>query len=248
MTAGFFEGTRRVIICPKRFELDNFFSMLSQRYFDADHSVTWTPEVKIGNFGNIDFVASHSLPRDEEADESDEMEDEDDVDDEPQIVLFELQAGGTTGSPYPAIEDFIENQSFSQTSYSFSINWANEFIKTMGQQIIKKGHAINGWGVPIVFVIQDVAMEYIVDKMNTENLTERPVDAEWPDEEYIHFRTITMGDGDDSMFSLEEGSFYTATLETAEAMLTVEGSIHLNQFLLDLEGRMERAETFTVDT
>ncbi len=50
------------------------------------------------------------------------------------------------------------------------------------------------------------------------------------------------------MFSLEEGSFYTATLETAEAMLTVEGSIHLNQFLLDLEGRMERAETFTVDT
>ena len=124
VTGGFFEGTRRVIICPKRFEVDNFFSILSQRYFNSGVTVTFTPEVKMGAFGNVDYVASQNIPHNGQIDR--------------RIVLFELQAGGTTGSPYPAIEDFIAHRRFLRTSYNFSINWANEFIKTMGQQIVKR--------------------------------------------------------------------------------------------------------------
>ena len=228
MTGGFFDGTRRVIICPKRFEVDIFFNILSARYFTPGHKVTFTPEVQMGDFGNVDYVASQTYI---------------DVHGRSQnnLVLFELQAGGTTGSPYPAIEQYIEYGRFLNTSYKFGINWANEFIKTMGQQIVKKGHAVRDWGVPLVFVIQDIAMEYIEDKMNTANLVRRSPGDPWPADEYIHFRTIRMGAGDDTMYSLVEGDFYTASLETAEAMLTVEGRITLNQFRSDLQTRMRNA-------
>ena len=100
--------------------------------------------------------------------------------------------------------------------------------------------------MPLVFVIQDIAMEYIADKMNTGNLNRRPVDSPWPKDEFIHFRTIVMDEGDDTMFTLSEGEFFTASLETAEAMLTVEGDIALSTFMSGLETRMENATNRTV--
>ena len=41
------------------------------------------------------------------------------------------------------------------------INWANEFAKTMMQQAYKKGKIVEYWNRKIVFVVQNLAMEYL---------------------------------------------------------------------------------------
>ncbi len=48
-----------------------------------------------------------------------------------------------------------------KNAYTYGLNWANEFMKTMMQQVYKKGQVIETWNKKIVFVIQDVALEYL---------------------------------------------------------------------------------------
>jgi hypothetical protein len=81
----------------------------------------------------------------------------------------EFQAAGTTGTPWEAVLDFQKSRKFSKQTYNYGINWANEFAKTMMQQVYKKGMVVESWNKRIVFVMQDVGMEYL--KAGSYNIT-----------------------------------------------------------------------------
>jgi hypothetical protein len=96
------------------------------------------------------------------------------------FFCVEIQAAGTTGSPYPAITDIKNTGTFQRDSYNFGINWANEFSKTMMQQAYKKGKIVNHWGRKIIFVLQNVGLQYIKSACDTSKLqspsTKLPID------------------------------------------------------------------------
>ena len=137
--------TKPVIICPQRFKEDTMFETIRRRYLSHWENVKWVQEVNIGVGGNVDYVAV-------------ELTEDGNVRD---FLCVEIQAAGTTGTPYPAVRDFIEHGKFGISPYTYGENWANEFSKTMMQQAYKKGKIVESWGRKIVFVVQDVAMEYI---------------------------------------------------------------------------------------
>lgn len=134
-----------VIICPHRFKEDSMFETIREKYLSHWKNVKWVQEVNLGVGGNVDYVAV-------------EIDDDNNITD---FLCVEIQAAGTTGTPYPAVRNFIESGSFGDSKYTYGINWANEFSKTMMQQAYKKGKIVESWNRKIVFVVQDVAMEYI---------------------------------------------------------------------------------------
>lgn len=134
-----------VIICPQRFREDTMFETIREKYLATWENIKWVKEVRIGVGGNVDYVAVN-IGKDGEIQD---------------FLCVEIQAGGTTGTLYPYLEDFKKYGHFSDTNYTFGINWANEFSKTMMQQAYKKGKIIEHWKRKIVFVLQDVAMEYL---------------------------------------------------------------------------------------
>lgn len=134
-----------VIICPQRFKEDSMFETIRQKYLSHWKNVKWVQEVNIGVGGNVDYVAV-------EVDESGMVKD---------FLCVEIQAAGTTGTPYPYVKELLTNGRYSGKSYTYGINWANEFTKTMMQQAYKKGKIAEYWKRKIVFVVQNLAMDYI---------------------------------------------------------------------------------------
>lgn len=134
-----------VIICPQRFKEDNMFETIRKIYLSNWENVKWVQEVNIGVGGNVDYVAV-------------ELNKNEDIKD---FLCVEIQAAGTTGTPYPAVEELKKYGKFSKDSYGYGINWANEFTKTMMQQAYKKGKIVESWKRKIVFIVQDVAMDYL---------------------------------------------------------------------------------------
>lgn len=134
-----------VIICPQRFKEDAMFEVIREKYLSKWKNVKWIQEVNIGVGGNVDYVAV-------EVDKNDQVKD---------FLCVEIQAGGTTGTPYPYVQELLNNGKYSGEKYSYGINWANEFAKTMMQQAYKKGKIVEKWHRKIVFVVQDLAMEYL---------------------------------------------------------------------------------------
>lgn len=143
-----------VIICPQRFKEQIMFDTIREKYLSHWNNIEWVTEVNIGVGGSVDFVAVTRNRKKEIVD----------------FLCVEIQAAGTTGSPYPAIIDYKENGKYSRNSYNYGINWANEFSKTMMQQAYKKGKIINHWKRKIVFVLQDIAMDYIKTSTDTTRL------------------------------------------------------------------------------
>jgi hypothetical protein len=161
---GFIEGFEPVIICPQRFKENIMFDTIRREYLSHWTNIEWIPEVNMGVGGSVDYVA---ITKDKKGKIID-------------FFCLELQAAGTTGSPYPAIIDIRETGKFQRDSYNFGINWANEFSKTMMQQAYKKGKIVNHWGRKIVFVLQDIGVKYIHSACDTsrlrQNTKETPVD------------------------------------------------------------------------
>ncbi|MDR2169689.1 MAG: hypothetical protein LBP59_06070 [Planctomycetaceae bacterium] len=160
----FIDGFEPVIICPQRFKENIMFDTIRKKYLSCWTNIEWISEVNIGVGGSVDYVAITK-------DKNNKIID---------FFCLELQAAGTTGSPYPAIVDIRETGKFQRDSYNFGINWANEFSKTMMQQAYKKGKIVNHWGRKIVFVLQDVGLKYIHSACDTsklqQNTKEMPVD------------------------------------------------------------------------
>ncbi len=159
-----------VIVCPHRFREDVVFASIRERYLSNWQGIEWVSEVSIGVGGNVDFVA---VQRDGGGNITD-------------FLCVEFQAAGTTGSPWQAILELKKHGSFLLDSYYYGINWANEFMKTMMQQVYKKGKIIDFWHHKIIFVIQDVALSYLRDAVDTSDL--RPATADDP----IHFCTYKL--------------------------------------------------------
>ncbi|MDR2064805.1 MAG: hypothetical protein LBP85_03745 [Prevotellaceae bacterium] len=142
---GFVNRHIPVIVCPQRFKEDLMFETIREKYLSRWNNIEWISEVNIGVGGSVDYVAITKNRKGEIVD----------------FLCVEIQAGGTTGSPYPAVLDLKNHGKYQKENYNYGINWANEFSKTMMQQAYKKGRIINHWNRKIVFVVQDVAIDYI---------------------------------------------------------------------------------------
>ena len=171
----FLEAFRPIIVCPHRFLANNeVFSAIEGLYLpDAVGAVEWVSEVSLGVGGSVDYVG---VKRDAGGQAVEDF------------VCVEFQAAGTTGTPWAAVQEFKANRAFSRTSYPYGINWANEFLKTMMQQVYKKGRVVESWGngKKLVFVVQDVAIEYLRSVVDTSGLRDAS------DEDAIHFVTFRM--------------------------------------------------------
>ena len=108
-----------VIICPQRFKEESMFETIREKYLSHWQNVKWIQEVNIGVGGNVDYVAV-------EVDAYDRVKD---------FLCVEIQAAGTTGTPYPWVKELLELGYYTNSNKpSYGINWANEFTKTMMQQ------------------------------------------------------------------------------------------------------------------
>ena len=186
-----------VIICPFRFLEDVVFKSIQERFFPSWDNVKWVKEVNMGVSGNVDYVA---VKIDEETNEP--------VD----FFCVEFQANGTTGSPYGYVKDLLSKGKYG-SNYTFGLNWANEFMKTMMQQVYKKGNVINAWGRKIVFIIQDVAMDYLRSAVDTSDLRQSMDDP-------VHFMTFgEFWDESTSTYKLKPVEWLSADLEGINKIL-----------------------------
>ena len=204
----FLEEITPIIICPHRFRETIVYETIEELYFGRlpdDYEIRWTSEVSCGVAGIIDFVAAKM----KEAAIKD-------------FLCVEFQAAGTTGTPWPAVLDFKQVGYFRKKTYKYGINWANEFIKTMMQQVYKKGMVMESWGKKIVFVIQDVAMKYIQHATDAHDLR----DAR--DEDAIHFCTFrTVWDNSANAWRLE---FDKRMSTDTEGIRKILGGAHEDKF------------------
>lgn len=167
----FLEKHHPIIICPNRFIDDTVFNTIKKYYLPQNTYIKWVSEVGIGVGGNVDYVATIFDKT------SNKISD---------FLCVEFQAAGTTGTPYPAVQELIKYGDFQKTDYNYGINWANEFMKTMMQQVYKKSKIITFWKKKIIFVIQDTAMEYLHSAVDTSSI--RPAN----DIDEIHFLTFRL--------------------------------------------------------
>lgn len=165
----FLKQCEPVIVCPCRFLEDAVFDSIRAKFFPDWEQVRWVKEVNMGVSGNVDYVALKTTPDGAAATD---------------FFCVEFQACGTTGSPYPYVKDLLETGHY-RREYAFGMNWANEFMKTMMQQVYKKGQTIVSWGRKIVFVIQDVALAYLESAVDTSGLRQSMDDP-------VHFMTYRL--------------------------------------------------------
>lgn len=199
-----------IIICPQRFKEDSVFESVRQKYLSKWKNVKWIPEVNIGVGGSVDYVAV-------EVGKKGEIKD---------FLCVELQAAGTTGSPYPAVQEIINSGNFKSDTYNYGINWANEFTKTMMQQAYKKGKILESWHRKIVFVVQDVAIDYLKATSDCSLLTKSnkklPVD----------FCTFKMIWDNKTAWNLTFDKIYSTSIAGINLML---GGASVNEYLTEEE-------------
>ena len=118
-----------VIICPQRFKEEVMFDTIIQKYLTTWDSVKWVQEVNIGVGGSIDFVAV-------EVDSHDVVKD---------FLCVEIQAAGTTGTPYPYVKELLTDGHFSgKRYYEFDLSgewtpanrYQNQTIVSPGRQSV----------------------------------------------------------------------------------------------------------------
>jgi hypothetical protein len=197
-----------VIVCPHRFRESIVYDTIKELYFGDlpdGYQIKWASEVSCGVAGSIDFVAAKM--------KEGEIKD---------FLCVEFQAAGTTGTPWPAVIDFKQTGGFKQKTYKYGINWANEFVKTMMQQVYKKGMVVEHWGKKIVFVIQDVGLDYIQSATDAQDLH----DAR--DNDTIHFCTFrTVWNQSSSAWQLEFDKRMSTDIEGIRKIL---GGAHADRF------------------
>ena len=214
-----------VVICPHRYNVQEVFDQIASRYLSVDvtSQIRWAPEVSIGSGGSIDYVITKS----KNASPSQ-------IDD---FLCVEFQAAGTTGTPWEAVKEFRTSRSFANRVYKFGINWANEFAKTMMQQVYKKGMIIESWKKRIVFVLQDIGMEYLRKSYDVSDL-HNPA----RDEDPVHFFTLRMNWDDTKMTWLPVASDIVSTdLEGIRKILGGSASnkyITLDRFVDNIKRRL----------
>ena len=192
----FGKSLQPIIICPQRFKEDQMFNTIRKKYLSDWNNVMWIPEVDMGVGGSVDYVAV-------ELDGNQQIKD---------FQCVEIQAAGTTGTPYPYIQDYLKYHDFIHNKHTFGINWANEFSKTMMQQAYKKGKIVQSWKKKIVFVIQDVAMDYLQCSSDCSKVT--TYNKDYP----VDFCTFSMK-WKGNNWGLEHQNIYSTTIEGIETII-----------------------------
>lgn len=198
-----------VIICPQRFKEDVMFETIREEYLSHWTNIEWISEVNIGVGGSIDYVAITKNRKGEIVD----------------FLCVEIQAGGTTGSPYPAVMDLRKTGKYTKESYNYGINWANEFSKTMMQQAYKKGKIINSWKRKIVFVVQDIAIDYLKTAVDTSRLYSLKLDLP------IDFCTFSLK-WSTNQWNLVFANIFSTDIEGIDLML---GGAEINNYPTETE-------------
>jgi hypothetical protein len=99
----------------------------------------------------------------------------------------EIQALDTTGSVWDYREAYFDDgQDMGEVDSTYGINWAMSLTKTMMQQAFKKGQVFRDWGENLIFVVQDVSIEYIRDNYDASGL--RSV----RDDDPVHFYSYSL--------------------------------------------------------
>lgn len=141
------------VICPHRFEADAIFDEIPQ-LFTTDGELFRVPEISLLGT-SIDYVMGKRDP------------------DTGEILDFagvEIQALDTTGKVWNHKMAYETGADMEDVDDSYGINWAMSITKTMMQQAWKKGQAFQEWGENIVFLLQDVSLEYLRQNANTSRL------------------------------------------------------------------------------
>ena len=187
-----------VIICPQRFKEESMFETIREKYLSNWKNVKWVQEVNLGVGGNVDYVAV-------EVDENDSVKD---------FLCVEIQAAGTTGTPYEYVQELIQLGHYTDTrKKSYGINWANEFSKTMMQQAYKKGKIVESWNRKIVFVVQDLAIKYLQATSDCSKLTD--YNADYP----VDFCSFSLKWANDKRWSLVFDKRRSTTIEGINMIL-----------------------------
>lgn len=202
---------RPVVICPRRFKEESVFDTIRLKYLSGWSNVKWVPEVNIGVGGSVDYVAIE-------------------IDRKKNIKNFqcvEFQTAGTTGSPFPYLQDLKKYGDFTHRNHTYGINWANEFTKTMMQQAYKKGKIVSSWNRKIIFVIQDVAWDYISATTDCSKVTnsnpKSPVD----------FCTFMLKwESIDKRWTLRFDNIYSTSIE---GISTIMGGAKVEEYLTEEE-------------
>lgn len=199
-----------VIVCPQRFKEELMFETIIRQYLTSWKNVRWVQEVSIGVGGSVDYVAVEVDARDIVTD----------------FLCVEIQAAGTTGTPYPYVRELLTDGHFSGKRYSYGINWANEFSKTMMQQAYKKGKIVESWGRKIVFVVQNIAMDYLKNAVDCSLLTEYKTDSP------IDFCSFALVGKNDNSWHLEFEQIRSTTMDGINLML---GGASVNEYPTEVD-------------
>lgn len=155
------------VICPKRFYTDEVFEPVKTLFVDEGEHFR-VPEVAL--FGaSIDFVAGKQ-------DSSGEIID---------FAGIEIQAIDTTGSVWEHKKAYENGEDMNEVDKNYGMNWKMSLPKTMMQQAFQKGQAFDEWGENIIFLIQDVSLDYLHRTVNTSRLEEAKK------ENPVHFYTYS---------------------------------------------------------
>ena len=155
------------VICPKRFYTDEVFEPVKSLFVDEGEYFR-VPEVAL--FGaSIDFVAGKQ-------DSSGEIID---------FAGIEIQAIDTTGSVWEHKKAHENGEDMEEVDKNYGMNWKMSLPKTMMQQAFQKGQAFDEWGENIIFLIQDVSLDYLHRTVNTSRLEEEKK------ENPVHFYTYS---------------------------------------------------------
>jgi hypothetical protein len=139
-------------ICPHRFETPEVLNEVESLFVDEGEYFI-TPEVALQGT-SIDYVAG-------------KMSNDGTVID---FAGIEIQALDTTGSVWDHREAYFEGKDMDDVSKNYGINWAMSLTKTMMQQAYKKGQTFGEWGENLIFLVQDVSIDYIRDNYDASGL------------------------------------------------------------------------------
>jgi hypothetical protein len=158
-------GGKAIALCPQRFlQDDTVFKEISKHYFRTTNDIIVLSEVGLPDgMGKLDYVLVQHKPMSAEIIDY-------------AVVEFQSADTSNTGKLVTAFKDFVAGKDISTVNYSYGINWANVWKRTL-IQIMIKGRYMEEWGRNIYWVIQEPIYQNLVDRYGLKNMAFAPLDS-----------------------------------------------------------------------
>ena len=141
ITKGHEVGFAPCVVCPHRLDAGGLMQNLKHMVFGG-RPVKVVDEVDM-NGGKFDHVLIHCGPKDTIKD----------------FCCVEFQTSGTTGTPWNAVVDIKSRGRYTKDAYPYDFNHANQYQKTMMQQVFKKGRVTETWKKHLLILLQDTGLK-----------------------------------------------------------------------------------------